>query len=401
MTRELSPGQGATPQPPQDQKYDVGSLTQPLLSTEEEKSDETNTSNSPHGPVCVSSPEVGEEESQCSVEGIIEEGEGLINDRILVERDEERGTLAASSPAADSEAALPRWFLNWLRNQDESRRSFTPRAVQAFKATAVFALMTTTFLAVDFLDGYLARNQSVPHRSPSVIRNDRIFDCAKKLSGGNSFFQDANSPRSVAVEWFLTGAGRHVMPPGTLAECEWGTSFSSLFALVVLRSLVSHAAVPSWYDNDTVAGISDVCHRWHRVECDAASKSITKLDLAVSNLSGTIPHELCGLLGLVRIEMYGNPKLSGTLPPQLGQLISLEYLNLHDTFLSGTVPSSLGDLVQLRELYLERTQLQGSVPVGICQLRPPHGNLKLVHADCGGAKPRLQCDHPSCCEHCY
>ena len=44
--------------------------------------------------------------------------------------------------------------------------------------------------------------------------------------------------------------------------------------------------------------------------------------------------------------------LNGHLPPQLGSLTYLRFLNLRDNRLSGTIPSALGNLTHLDHLEL-------------------------------------------------
>ena len=71
------------------------------------------------------------------------------------------------------------------------------------------------------------------------------------------------------------------------------------------------------------------------------------------------------------LTLYGN-QLSGTLPTELGQLSSLQYLGLGANSLSGTVPTELGRLAtSLTDgLYLWRNRLSGTLPSQLAQLRP-------------------------------
>ncbi|KAL0305621.1 UNVERIFIED_CONTAM: protein MALE DISCOVERER 2 [Sesamum radiatum] len=60
--------------------------------------------------------------------------------------------------------------------------------------------------------------------------------------------------------------------------------------------------------------------------------------------------------------------LSGTIPPQFGQLTKLEVLDLRDNNLSGTVPAELGGLHSLKRLLLCNNRFEGSIPVEIEKL---------------------------------
>ena len=49
--------------------------------------------------------------------------------------------------------------------------------------------------------------------------------------------------------------------------------------------------------------------------------------------------------------------LSGAIPPVLGRLTELEWLDLSGNRLSGAIPPELGNLIYLDTLYLGRNQL--------------------------------------------
>ena len=89
--------------------------------------------------------------------------------------------------------------------------------------------------------------------------------------------------------------------------------------------------------------------------------SLNMLDVSGNNLSGTIPPELGNLSSLEELYLFGNT-LSGMIPPELGDLSSLKVLVLFGNALSGTIPPELGDLSNLEELYLFGNTLSGTIP---------------------------------------
>ena len=124
------------------------------------------------------------------------------------------------------------------------------------------------------------------------------------------------------------------------------------------------------------------------------SGTVTGISLYNNNLSGTIPPELGNLTGLQTLQLGYDPltgtissewanltnlqtlyisytQLSGTIPSWLGTLNHLSTLRLEGNQLSGTIPSELGNLAGLRMLYLSENQLSGSIP-------PDLGNLTLL-----------------------
>ena len=97
-------------------------------------------------------------------------------------------------------------------------------------------------------------------------------------------------------------------------------------------------------------------------------KSLEVLDLWENSLTGSIPPELGNLENLRGLSLSNN-ELSGPIPPELGQLGNLEeYLYLWDNELSGSIPPELGNLANLRSLSLGDNQLSGPIP-------PELGNL--------------------------
>ena len=105
---------------------------------------------------------------------------------------------------------------------------------------------------------------------------------------------------------------------------------------------------------------------WHGITTDADGR-VTWLNLSANQLSGSIPPELGNLTNLKDLNLYSN-QLRGPIPPELGNLTNLKELNLSNNQLSGSIPSELGNLTNLQRLALGGNQLSGSIP-------PELGNL--------------------------
>ena len=99
---------------------------------------------------------------------------------------------------------------------------------------------------------------------------------------------------------------------------------------------------------------------WHGVNVDADGR-VTELLLPRNNLSGPIPPELGGLDRLRFVDLQYNA-LSGSLPPELGDLADLERLHLGHNELAGPIPPELGDLADLWWLELRENELTGNIP---------------------------------------
>ena len=97
------------------------------------------------------------------------------------------------------------------------------------------------------------------------------------------------------------------------------------------------------------------------------------LGLDDNRLSGSMPPELGNLANLELLWLSGN-QLSGTIPVELGDLVSLQSLNLDDNLLNGSIPPELGNLANLELLWLSDNQLSGSIPPELGNL----ANLRLL-----------------------
>jgi len=57
-----------------------------------------------------------------------------------------------------------------------------------------------------------------------------------------------------------------------------------------------------------------------------------------------------------------NSGLTGSIPPELGNLTNLTWLDLGKNELTGSIPSEIGNLTNLSILNLDGNQLTGSIP---------------------------------------
>ena len=133
---------------------------------------------------------------------------------------------------------------------------------------------------------------------------------------------------------------------------------------------------PNWVNNEnwlTDAPLGD----WYGVRTDGSGR-VVSLDLGGQSdgenhewirhgLSGPIPPELGNLVNLDWLELGAN-NLTGPIPPELGNLVNLDWLNLGDNNLTGPIPPELGNLVNLDWLILGANNLTGPIPVELVNL---------------------------------
>ena len=133
----------------------------------------------------------------------------------------------------------------------------------------------------------------------------------------------------------------------------------------VLVKLYDAADGANWENNSNWLSDRPI-REWYGVTNDADGRVIG-LYLGENGLSGSMPPELGNLSNLQRLRLNSN-QLTGEIPPKLGSLSSLVELYLSDNQLTGSIPPELGNLSSLEWLHLSDNQLTGSIP-------PELGNL--------------------------
>ncbi|MDE0356912.1 MAG: M66 family metalloprotease [Gammaproteobacteria bacterium] len=123
---------------------------------------------------------------------------------------------------------------------------------------------------------------------------------------------------------------------------------------------------PNWHEGRNWL-TSERIRFWHGVSTNSDG-FVTELVLDDNNLSGTLPPELGDLTQLRRLVLDDN-ELTGPIPPELGKLSRLTRLDLSWNGLSGTIPAELAALPLLDSLELWRNELSGSIPVELSSMR--------------------------------
>lgn len=141
-----------------------------------------------------------------------------------------------------------------------------------------------------------------------------------------------------------------------------------------------------------------VCLKRRQTTFGAHTPVVTEFFLASSNaLSGSLPTELVNLMSLRALSLQSN-NIDSTLPSFFGTITTLETLNFFNNSLRGAVPSQLGRLINLENLFLHFNDLTGTMPTFICALRGL--NLMQLTADCG-PRGKIDCLQPACCTACF
>ena len=94
--------------------------------------------------------------------------------------------------------------------------------------------------------------------------------------------------------------------------------------------------------------------------------NLTYLDLENNQLTGSIPSEIGNLTNLTYLDL-GENQLTGEIPTELYNLTNLERLRVDNNQLFGEIPSEIGNLTNLNDLSLYGNQFTGSID-NICYM---------------------------------
>ena len=177
---------------------------------------------------------------------------------------------------------------------------------------------------------------------------------------------------TVDAQGLVTAAGNGRATITATAESAQGTAEIAVnLDRAALVTLYEATGGRDWVNNDswlTSAPLRD----WYGVQMDSDGH-VTYLSLFKNNLSGTIPPEIGNLTSLQEGLSLGSNSLTGPIPPEIGNLANLQALSLSINSLSGPIPPELGNLANLQVLSLDYTSLSGPIP-------PEIGNLANLQA---------------------
>ena len=233
--------------------------------------------------------------------------------------------------------------------------------------------------------GHVASATHWTSGSPQWDNGDDVAgwnDAAIDFAIGNGYVLAPQHGWSQANAHFGAAAIKVVVTAGGTVEPR-GADHDVLVALYNATDGPNWRLQRRWLSSDPIGD-------WLGVTTDA-NGNVTQLVLNRYGLNGPIPPELGNLTSLNRLVLDNNrltelppeignlsnltslfinySELGGQIPPELGNLTDLDTLTLTDNRLTGEIPPKLGNLTNLTRLRLSGNRLTGCVPATLRDVR--------------------------------
>ncbi|MBN1183827.1 MAG: T9SS type A sorting domain-containing protein [Bacteroidales bacterium] len=162
------------------------------------------------------------------------------------------------------------------------------------------------------------------------------------------------------------------------------TSHASVFPSdsLALVALYDSTGGDSWTNN--TGWKSDTMGAWYGITL--ADGHVISISLVNNNLVGCIPPEIGNLDSLEVLEIFSNSGLTDSIPHEIGNLSKLRRLYAGNCNLIGSIPWEIGQLSNLTDLWLGENALEDAIPSSIGNLTKL-GYLGLYQNNLTGSLP--------------
>ncbi|GAB2284351.1 hypothetical protein Dimus_018807 [Dionaea muscipula] len=157
----------------------------------------------------------------------------------------------------------------------------------------------------------------------------------------------------------------------SVASCsDRGRTFNKTFAYMIFSNVTCNCS----FNGATVCHVTSILLKGLNLSGVFPAEfgnliHLQVIDLSRNYLNGSIPTSL-SRIPLVNISLEVN-RISGPIPEEFGQILTLQEVNFEDNQFSGQLPESLGNLDSLRRLHLSSNFFTGTIP-------ETYGNLKYL-----------------------
>jgi len=217
-----------------------------------------------------------------------------------------------------------------------------------------------------------------PSESPSASPSQSLFG----FLAGHSWDEGAalstsGSSQQKAMTWLNDSPLYNSVRDNTLLQ---------FYALAVFNYATGdHFLNQSWLPKNGTVSEYDFC-KWGYIRCNDVNEtsffypdppitgslppdiglltSLSYLDLSFKTFNGTLPTEIGLLSSLIYLDFSYN-SFNGTLPAEFGHWTNLFYLLLSENTFTGTLPTEIGLLTSLFDLELFGNSVNGTIPTEI------------------------------------
>jgi len=189
-----------------------------------------------------------------------------------------------------------------------------------------------------------------------TVKNNNLSGCFDDnllnicAAGNDSGINTGNSFDTTWSAFCTTGDGGCTPPPPPPSTCRY---LDSLVLVKIHQSTNGANWTTQW-------NFATPIHTWYGIALNA-NGCVTEINLSNNNLTGTIPPEIGQLAALTRLNMHSN-NLSGNTPSTIGNLSELLQIWLFKNQLSGMLPPEIGNLSNLTHFGAGVNQLTGTIP---------------------------------------
>lgn len=148
-------------------------------------------------------------------------------------------------------------------------------------------------------------------------------------------------------------------------ELHGGVFLSDSLALVAFYNATNG---DNWTNNTNWLSTEPI-EDWYNVVVE--NGRVASLSGSNNNLTGTLPPEIGDLNYLDKLYLYNN-QIGGEIPEEVGNLINVSGLYLYQNNFSGSIPTSFGNLSNAYDIHIQSNNLTGEIPSEI-------GNIEGLH----------------------
>ncbi|KAG4161216.1 hypothetical protein ERO13_D01G042742v2 [Gossypium hirsutum] len=152
-----------------------------------------------------------------------------------------------------------------------------------------------------------------------------------------------------------------------------------------LLALKAHVSDPRNFLTTNWSVDISICN-WVGVTCESRNQRVIALDLFNMSLSGTIPPDMGNLSFLTRLNI-GYNNFHDLLPVQLTNLYRLKFISMSDNNFHGEISSWVGYFPELQYLSLSNNSFTGPIPSDMCDRLPTLKELYLSDNKLSGKIP--------------